>query len=282
MKNALNIALKLEGPSDERGGMLRLDDLLSEIRALQDALESLDRDLHGRSTLYYRVVNLSHRKVSNHRAGTVVIEPVLKQRMKGPRIKNKYGHYPEKIHHKFFQTIRAISDDKAKSLSVSEEVIDAISDLLAGLGRDFSGGEIGNKQSKFRLDSDLQAKVDGLRRPHYKSHGSFSGHLLAMNVAAKKSRFYIYPEIGPKSVACEFPESLFHKAHQLIRKNVRVYGTKCYRERTGFPFKIADVSKIELLDPSQPYPQFTPPPVRVVGKSADEAVRELREESDDL
>lgn len=138
---------------------------------------------------------------------------------------------------------------------------------------------IANKKIKFKLDDALKEKVDGLLKPGYQSFGSFEGQLLAVNVA-KGNRFYIYPDAGPRSVSCLFPESLFNQAQSYLRKTVRVYGTKHFRERTGFPFRIADVQKIELLDPEHPYPEFKPSPMRVIGPTADELIREAREESD--
>jgi len=273
MKN-LKIALKLEGPPSEKG-LIRLSDLLGELSALQDALQSIDREQNGKSTLYYRVVSMSHR-----RYGKVVIEPVLKSSMKGPRLKNRWGHLPEKIHHAFFDTIRLIATDKVSQLNVGELVIEAIANLLSGLGKDFSGGEIANSKLKFQLDGDLKEKVDQLLKPDFQSKGSIEGQLLAINVS-RGNRFYIYPKVGPRSVACQFPESLFQKAHASVRKNVRVYGTKYFRD-TGFPFKIADVTSIDPLETDRPYVEFVPSPVRVMGLSADEAIKADREDSDEL
>jgi len=270
-KPNLNIALKLEGPESEKG-LIRLDDFLRELRALQEALESIDRDMNGRSTLYYRVVNLSHRSPAK-----VVIEPVLKQSLKGKRLGNRWGHLPKQIHHTFFETIHQIRDCEPVKMGVSEPVLDAISNLLAGLGKDFRGGSVANNKMKFQLDEQLKERVLDLLKPQFQSVGSVEGQLLALNLA-RGNRFYIYPEVGPRSISCQFPESLFDKAQAYIRKNVRVYGTKFFRENTGFPFKVVDVTRVELADANKPYPEFTPGPINVIGPAADAAIRDSREE----
>jgi hypothetical protein len=262
----------LQGLESEKG-FIRLDNLLSELAALQEALESIDREMNGKSTLYYRVVNLSH-----HSPAKVVIEPVLKQRLKTVRMGNRWGHLPEQIHHSFFETITYIkNDNQARLAKVGEPVIDAIAGLLEGLGTEFKSGSIANSKMKFKLDDDLKQSVEKLLMPEFHSYGSVEGQLLALNVA-KGNRFYIYPELGARSISCQFPEEMFEKAQGYIRKNVRVYGTKYFRESTGFPFTIRDVKDLELLEPSKPFPEFRPSPVKIIGKMADELIRESREE----
>jgi len=275
MKNKLNIALALTGPESERG-LIRLNDLLSELTALRETLECIDRELNGKSTLYYRVVKLSHKstKTSKRTPSTVVIEPVLKPTMRGPRIKNRFGHYPAKIHHAFFQTINRIKHDKPGDLS--EPVLDAISGLLDGLGTEFAHGQIRNNEFKFSLDEDLKGRVESLLKPEYKSYGSVEGQLLALNVA-RGNRFYIYPDVGPRSISCQFPETLFDDARKNLRRNVRIYGTKLFRESNGFPFRIINVKKIEVAELTESLPEFKPVQIEIDGQSADEAVRESRE-----
>ncbi|HEY4417482.1 MAG TPA: hypothetical protein VGO57_17455 [Verrucomicrobiae bacterium] len=271
-KKNLNIALKLEGPASEKG-LVRLDDFLRELTALREALEAIDREINGKSTLYYRVVNLSHRSPAK-----VVIEPVLKQKLKTVRMGNRWGHLPEQIHHSFFETVNFIRDENQEQVAkISEPVIDAIASLLEGLGTDFKSGSIANSKLKFKLDDTLKERVEKLLTPEFHSYGSVEGQLLALNVA-KGNRFYIYPEVGARSISCQFPEEMFEKAQGYIRKNVRVYGTKHFRESTGFPFSIRDVKDIELLEPSKPFPEFRPSPIKVIGKIADELIRESREE----
>jgi hypothetical protein len=270
-RTRLGITLKLEGIESE-GGLIRLDDFLHELTALREALATLDREINGKSTLYYRVL-----KLSQNSPARVVIEPVLKPTYKTKKLGNRYGHLPGKLHHRFFETIQFINDDETDKLHVGEPVIDAIAELLSGLGSDFVRGEIANGKSKIRLDEKFKERVSNLLKPYYRSYGSVEGQLLALNLA-RGNRFYIYPEMGPRSVSCQFPEELFEKAQAYLRKNVRVYGTKFFRQTTGLPFKIAEVDKLELLEPRKPFPVFRPSAKAFTGPPADELVRQSREE----
>ncbi len=279
-KNNLTIALKLQGPESEKG-LIRLDNFLGELAALQEALEAIDREKNGKSTLYYRIVNLSHKKGPARNSGSpakVVIEPVLNKRLKSASGGNRWGHLPEQIHHSFFQIINYIKKDDLRRLEkIGEPVLDAIANLLDGLGTEFISGSIANSKMKFNLDDELKQSVEKLLKPEFNSYGSVEGQLLALNLA-KGNRFYIYPELGPRSVSCHFPDSMFEKAQSYLRKNVRVYGTKFFRESTGWPNTIRDVKELELLQPDKPFPEFRPSPLTVIGKPADELVRESREE----
>lgn len=280
-KNTLNIALNLLGPESEKG-LIRLDNFLDRLAALQEALQAVDRERNGgKSTLYYRVVNLSHKGGIAKNGGSpskVVIEPVLNKRLKSARGGNRWGHLPEQIHHSFFQIINYIrKDDQHRLAKVGEPVIDAIASLLDGLGTQFISGSIANSKMKFNLDDDLKQSVEKLLKPEFHSYGSVEGQLLGMNLA-KGYRFYIYPELGPRSISCQFSGEMFEKAQSYLRKNVRVYGTKFFRESTGWPSTIRDVKELELLQPDKPFPEFRPSPITVIGKPADELVRESREE----
>jgi hypothetical protein len=273
-KKNLAISLVLQGLESEKG-FVRLDDLLSQLTALQEALELIDRAVNGKSTVYYRVTKLSKRNPTK-----VVIEPILKPRLKKVMHGNRWGHLPEQVHHSFFQTMTYIRKDNRPQLEkISEPVIDAIAKLFDGLGTEYASGSIANSRTKFNLDDSLKQTVEKLLTPEFHSFGSVEGQLLAVNVA-KGNRFYIYPEIGPRSISCHFPESMFAKAQACLRKNVRVYGTKYYRESTGWPSTIRDVTDLDLLEPNQPFPEFTPSPRSFDGKAADEIVRESREEWD--
>jgi hypothetical protein len=274
IKKDLKISLILQGPESEKG-FIRLDNLLSQLAALQEALESIDRAINGKGTVYYRVVNLSKKNPTK-----IVIEPVLKQRLKKVMAGNRWGHLPEQVHHSFFQTMQYIrKNDRRRLEKVGEPVIDAIAALFDGLGTEFVSGSIANSRRKFNLDDSLKQRVEQLLTPEFKSYGSVEGQLLAVNVA-RGNRFYIYPETGPRSISCHFPESMFEKAQACLRKNVRVYGDKFYRESTGWPCTIKNVTDLEILELDQPFPDFKPSPITFAGTAADELIKESREEWD--
>jgi hypothetical protein len=88
---------------------------------------------------------------------------------------------------------------------------DAFNGADAGLGTDFVRGEIANSRLKFKLDDDLKSRIEELLKPEYRSYGSVERQLLGLSVV-KTNRFYIYPSVGPRSISCQFPESMFEKA----------------------------------------------------------------------
>jgi hypothetical protein len=265
------ITLKLTGVESE-GGLIRLDDFIRGLNSLEEALACLDRESHGESTLYYRIV-----KMSQNSPAKVMIEPVLKPHLKGKRIGNRYGHYPKQIQRRFFDTFDSINQNRADAPTPGEPVIDAIAKLLEGLGSDFTSGEIADGKTRVKLDEAFKEKVTNLVVPHHKSYGSVEGELLALNVAKGRRQFGIYPKVGPRSVVCSFPEDLFDEACRNIRKNVRVYGTKLFSHDTGFPFKITDVTRIEVLKFPDGIPPFVPTK-NVPAVDPEQLVKESREE----
>jgi hypothetical protein len=270
-KQSLQIALKLEGPESEKG-LIRLDDFLRELGALQDALMSVDREINnGKSSVYYRVVGLRQNSPSE-----VIIEPVLKENLRKVSALPRYAHLPAKVHHAFFDTMKSISESKTEELGVSETVIDAIAELIDGLGSEYVSGQVANQQNVVQLDDKFREKIEKLLKPQFQSYGSVEGKLLAVNLT-KGNRFYIYPDAGPTSVSCQFPSQLADQAQSYLRKYVRVYGTKFYRANTGLPFRIADVDRVELLEPMSQIPRFEPTKHEVDGPSADEVIRADRE-----
>ena len=270
-RRSLKIVLKLEGPDSEKG-LIRLDYFLAELTALRQALTCVDKDINkGKNTLYYRIVGLSQNSPA-----TVTIEPVLRPGFKTKAQGNRYGHNPENVQHTFFKTIKAIQNRTVPD--IGEPVIDAIADLLNGLGSEFKECEIANGKSKINLDGDFKELIEGLLKPQYQSFGSVEGELLAINLAHGRRRFYIYPEVGPSSVSCIFPAQLEEQAQASIRKHVRIYGVKHYRAATGLPFKITDVQKIEPLGIRTAIPAFSPTGGNIEGPSADEVIKDSREE----
>jgi hypothetical protein len=58
LKSHNTIALCLEGIEADHKHV-RLDDFMSQLRALRDALSCIDREANGRITLYYRWLTLN-------------------------------------------------------------------------------------------------------------------------------------------------------------------------------------------------------------------------------
>jgi len=233
------IALCLEGTATDNKHV-RLDDFLTQLQSLQDALNCIDNEANGRTTLYYRVVDLKHSSPA-----TVKIEPVLRESFRKAGIKSKYRNSVQIVHHRFFDSLRAIRYESRKIENTTEETVDAFGELIDGLGKRFSSGSIYNSDANVPLDFELSQNIEQLIKPGFVSHGSVVGNLLSISFA-RNNRFYLYPQIGPTSIACHFSDEMEKKARACIKRTVRVFGQKYFRPNTGQPFRV-DVSKIEEL-----------------------------------
>jgi len=91
----------------------------------------------------------------------------------------------------------------------------------------------------------MREALDELEKPSSQSYGSVLGDLLTISFARHR-RFYLYPPLGPSSVACFFSSGLEKRALQNIKKRVRCYGTKYFRPADGLPFRM-DVERIEPI-----------------------------------
>jgi len=264
------IALSLDGLAIDNGH-IRLDDFLSQLRALQDAISCVDYEANGRTTLYCRVVDLSHSSPA-----TVKLEMVLRDSFRKAGLKSKFRNSPEIVHHRFFDSLKSIRTRGAKIENTSEETIDSFVELVDGLGRSFSKGEIFNTTAKVPLDIGLSENLDGLTKPGFVSNGSVTGNLLSISFA-RGNKFYLYPQLGPTSIACHFTEDLEKKARACIKRRVRVTGQKLFRPNTGLPFRV-DVSEIEELRTPRTFIQIHPPRKPYKGEPAHEAIARLRNE----
>jgi hypothetical protein len=264
------IALCLEG-TDVDNKHVRLDDFLAQLRALQDALTCIDHEANGRTTLYYRVVDLRHSSPA-----TVKIEPVLRESFRKAGIKSRYRNSPEIVHHRFFDSLRSIRFDGQTIENTTEETVDAFVELIDGLGKAFTTGSIFNNSAHVPLDVGLSENLDNLIKPGLVSRGSVVGNLLSISFA-RGNKFYLYPQIGPTSIACHFNEELEKKARTCIKRKVRVYGQKYFRPNNGQPFRV-DVSEIEELRTPRTFIQLGERKHVFRGEPAHEAIARGRDE----
>lgn len=262
------IALRLEGTSADNRHV-RLDDFLAQLRCLQDALDCIDQEANGRTTLYYRVVDLRHSSPA-----TVTIEPVLREPYRKAGIKSRYRNSPTVVHHRFFNSLQAIRFRGEKIENTSEATVDAFVELIGGLGKSFDTGAIFNGNASVPLDAGLSENLDQLLKPGFVSKGSVIGELLSISFA-RSNRFYLYPLVGPTSIACHFNEELEKQARDCIKRKVRVFGKKFFRSSTDLPFRV-DVTSIEELKQPRTFVQLGKSVHR--GEPAHEAIARGRHE----
>jgi len=101
------------------------------------------------------------------------------------------------------------------------------------------------EMARAQCNAMMREALDELEKPSSQSYGSVLGDLLTISFARHR-RFYLYPPLGPSSVACFFSSGLEKRALQNIKKRVRCYGTKYFRPADGLPFRM-DVERIEPI-----------------------------------
>jgi hypothetical protein len=264
------ISLCLEGTeADDQN--VRLDDFVFQLKALQDALTCIDREVNDGVTLYYRLIGLKHDSPA-----TVKVLPVLKPQFKKPKNRSKYLNSVENVHHRFFRSLDAIRFRSQRIDDTNEETVESFSELISGLGTAFSGGSIFNQSASIPLDAELHDNIDKLVKPGFISRGSVVGNLLSISFA-RGNRFYLYPDVGPVSIACHFPENMERKAKACIKRKVRVFGQKAFRANTGMPFRV-DVQEIEEISVPRAFVQLAKKRRIHKGKPAHESIAEMRNE----
>lgn len=265
------ISLTLEGVQADNQHV-RLDDFVSKLRAIQDALNCIDREVNGKETLYCRVVDLSHSSPA-----TVKLEVVLRKHLNNPKARAAYGGSPQIVHHRFFESLTSIRFKNERIENTSEETIEAFSELIDGLGDAFTSGAIYNGNASIPLDVGFSENLNNQFTPRYKSNGSVVGDLLAISFA-KGSKFYLYPQIGPTSVACDFSKAspeIEKQARACIKKRVRVFGTKWFRPTSGLPFRV-NVQRIEEIVRPKIFVSLSPKRSIHKGVSAHDSIAQLR------
>lgn len=262
----------MEGTADDNQHV-RLDDFLYQLKALQDALNCIDREIHGSPRLYYRVENLSHASPA-----TVKLAPVLRPQFRKPGIGARYSHSIEAVHHRFFKSLHAIRFEGAEISETREETLDAFSELVSGLGNSFSSGAVFNSSENIPLDPVLHENLDNLTKAGFISRGDVTGQLLSISFA-RGNKFYLYPRVGPTSIACHFSDELEKKARACIKRSVRVHGKKFFRPNNGLPFKV-EVESIEELTTVKGFAPFEEKRKRFRGVPAHESIEALRNEWD--
>lgn len=233
--NKLRITLRLEGLPEE-DGHVRLSDLLTELQALKETLDNVDRMVGQTSdtALYYRVVDLKHSSPA-----TVVLEPRAKPKKKLDRDAVSIRH------HRFFQELDAIEHKKPVSEELDTKTLLSFKRLVEGVGKTFYKASISNATSSIPLTEKLRQNVDVLIDKEYRSIGTITGKLEALNVHRNTNTFWIYPAVGPRKVLCKFRSSDREKVKRCIDMVVRVHGRKYFRPNANVPHRI-EVDEFEI------------------------------------
>ena len=162
------ITLEVEGVSN-RNGHVRFDELLKKLEDLLVTLNGIDRIVGNtfQPTLYYRVVKVKHSSPIS-----ITLEPVVRGQMPHRTATKQIRDR----HRRFFKELRAISQSKAVSPDVSEQLLYRLEDLVEGRGRSFAKATLSNGEATIELDARFETNVRRLLRRRGRLVRSRRGH----------------------------------------------------------------------------------------------------------
>ncbi|GJM43211.1 MAG: hypothetical protein DHS20C21_00530 [Gemmatimonadota bacterium] len=233
-----SITLTMLGPDDENGHV-RLRDFLRQLDHLHSSLASIDRTLSGgEQTTYYRVVALSHSSPA-----TVVLEPCPV---------SASTNATHAVTERFSDTINAI-DRGAVPTETDIRTLRDLRSLAEAVGKGLGGVSIAVNDSVTELTPKFASTIDLALSDVLLEIGSVEGTVERFNVHNRANVFYLYPDVGPDSVACRFPDDLLSKAKAAIMAWVTVTGTLKSLTHRSFPHEII-VQNIEIRETDEGLP----------------------------
>lgn len=223
------ITLTMAGRNDE-GGHVRLADFVRQLERLQGSLASIDRALsRGERTAYYRIVALSHSSPA-----TVVLEP---------RPAHEHAD-PSQVVTRFADALGMISRGSVPA-GLDVRALKDLRDLAGEVGRGLDSASIVVGGDPYELTPRFASTITVALAEVHPEIGSIEGTIERFNVHNRANVFYLYPAVGPTSVACHFRDELREKAKTAILTWATVTGTLKYLTHAAFPHEV-DVQDIEI------------------------------------
>ena len=245
---------------------MRLAAFLSELQNLNTTLSRLDRDANdGKAASYFRISELSansparvtidpHPLPGKPPTGLIVIESLNR--------------------------ISAALEKGEDLLDLDAELLGGIRNLARPVGTKVKSATLLFNDHRIDLTPQIVSRVDSALAIDEECEGFLQGSLEQINLHRGANTFQIYPDIGPKKVACHFPVRLYDDAVSAVGRKVEVFGTLRYRAHTDFPHQI-EVTSIDAYPPESDLPDWSDlrgrAPDATVGLSSEAFVRELRD-----
>lgn len=219
---------------------VRLNEFTTQLEVLKNILRHIDRLVTngGEPSVYYRIVDLSHSSPA-----TVTIEA---------RSVRPEDDLADKVVNKFFVGLKTIVETSEIPLGFDHLALEQYKGLCANLKKNMSEITIVNSKYSIRITEQLARHIDEVIGVDIIEEGTLDGKLETVNVH-NRNVFYIYPVIGPKKVACTFPEIKFDDVKKAIRCYVNIKGKLRYKKRESFPYAI-DVIDFEIYPPEEELP----------------------------
>ncbi len=259
------ITLVIEGmPEDE--GMVRFGTFVSELQSLSATISRLDRENNsGKAGTHFRIAELSYNSPVR-----VVLEA-------HPMDRQPYvGHL---LMQSLERATTALAGD-GDLLAFDAELLEDFRSLARPVGRNVKAAALLFNGHRFELTPSIVRRVDDALAVAEECEGAIEGMLEQINIHQGANTFHIYPEIGPKRVACTFPNPLYDDAISGVGRRVEVFGTLKYRARAPFPHQIT-VNAIDTYPVEMDLPDWDDlrgrAPDATAGLISEAFVREFRD-----
>jgi hypothetical protein len=229
--------------TEDEGGYLRLSEFLKQLDAIKAALKHTERLLSGSEerTVYYRIVSLSYSSPAR-----MVLEerplPVPDKRPKLPRVPTAQ---------RLVSSLSQIERQRAPK-GTDLAALEAYRNVGTLVGHRVREVSLRVGEQEVLIDNSFTTKIEKIIGPDHVVEGSITGVLLAINLH-NTTRFEIYPSIGPRKIACDFPSEMKRRVIEGLDRNVRVYGRLRYKHWSDFPHAIS-ARDIEVFPPENELP----------------------------
>jgi hypothetical protein len=257
------ITLILEGVP-EAEGRIRLNTFLTELQRLSAALSKVSRETgEGKPATVFNVEELSYNSPMR-----VVVAPA------------PGSEYIASI---VLQRFEAVADavTTGKSLdSYDAELLEDLRALAKPVGQQLKYATLLVNNVQYEMNDAVTKRIDTALEVDEECIGFIEGRLEQINIHEGANTFHIYPEVGPRKVACHFPSALLDDAIFAVGRRVEVSGTMKYRQGASFPHAVA-VTAIDSFPPDDELPDWEDlrgrAPDATGSLSSEAFVRELRD-----
>jgi hypothetical protein len=227
------ITLIVEGTEGDKGDV-RLDVFLSELQKLQSALIRLDATAgNGQRNSYFAVVGLSHSSPA-----TVELELRVKKAQRDVRT--------QVLDH-FQRAVRSVQSGEIPD-DVDYALLEDLKNLAAPVGRELRAVSVRVDTTVIDFTESFAQRAELHLSDSDTCISTVEGMLEKINVHAGANVFNIYPDIGPRSLKCEFPSDLEDTALAAIKRRVAVTGVAHYRKKSAYPH-LLKATHIEIYPP---------------------------------
>jgi len=221
---------------------VRLPEFVKQLEAVYSALNHTEELVtqSRQHAVFYRVTDLSHSSPA-----TVAIEAVSS---------DPASDVASMVVSKFLGGLRSILTDNRIPKDFDRRTLESYKGLTSALKRNLSEMTFLQGDTKLSVTTRLEHSIDHLIGPDILYMGSIKGQIESVNIH-NKSRFSIYPAIGPTKVECRFSDDLFPVVKEALSRQVIVRGTQHFKALDPFPYAIT-VEELEIYPEEDQLPSL--------------------------